>query len=208
MQRLMKIEEPLNHIMGIFFAIAPSAFVQQLFAVHCGVVPSGQLRLLGRSTDEELHLKNMTQPDFAFDGRESFLTIEAKIDSGSGVDQLVKYATLHQKAALKSPGRQHALLFLASKPQNKLFKEGKTEWSDMRELAKSQLTNESLQSPEKFTAESLQSISFMIDTLKLGYMNFADLGSALERQVQASANAEENNLYRGLQFELKRRVLC
>ena len=211
MERLMCIEEPLNHIIGLFFDLAPSNFVRKLFADYCDLASNGQFRLLGRSIEKEFHLGNFSQPDFAFDGHDSFLTIEAKIDHTSGMDQLVKYAALHHKAALRRPGRNHALLFLSKEPQEKLFKEKIEGWQQIRNLAKQRLKEMPQKSFQKIDGEERQSISAMIDNLKLGYMNFSDFAEALDNQselMRSSSNEEGEKLYRGLLFELKRRLLC
>lgn len=208
MERLMRIEEPLNHIMGLFFAIAPSNFVHGLFADYCGLASSGQLRLLGRSTDKEFDLKNFSQPDFAFDGPDSFLTIEAKIDSKSGMDQLVKYAALHNKAALGKPTRKHALLFLSKEPQAKLFKEKIEGWKNIRDHAKAHLEKMPKKGLLKIDGEKT---SAMIDKLKLGYISYSNFADALEKQsklMRSSSNEEGEKLYLGLLFEMKRRLLC
>ena len=138
--RLRRLEEPMNHILGIFFALAPSDIVHELFRRHAGIASEGPLKLLGHTVAAELQIGDLTQPDFAFEGANSFLTIEAKVGTNkSSLEQLLKYAALHAAAKKATPGRIHGLLYLSSSSQAGLFSEAFVDWSDLKRLANERL---------------------------------------------------------------------
>lgn len=71
--RLRRIEEPLNHIVGVFFSLAPPSLLQDLFVKFVGLPTSDDLSLMGRSVEQELNVCSLTQPDFAFSSPTAFL---------------------------------------------------------------------------------------------------------------------------------------
>ncbi len=140
-ERLRKLEVPLNHILAFFFSLAPSSVVIELFTKYASVEDYGEVRLLGRQDVERDLCADVTQPDLVFDGEGAFLTMEVKTSSKTKIEQLQKYAYLHALAAEAKPGRTHELLFLSSYPRSKLFKEQFVGWDEIKTQAAVGLSN-------------------------------------------------------------------
>lgn len=117
-ERLRRIEVPLNHILAFFFSMAPASLIGELVKRHVGIEPMGDVAYLGREFERQEVFDSITQPDFAFDNDHTFLTIEAKLNSYSSIEQLQKYAFLHALIRERRPGRRRGMLFLTPQTSN------------------------------------------------------------------------------------------
>lgn len=211
MARLRRIEEPLNHILGIFFALAPSRFIQELYRECAGVEIDAPLRLLGRSVHSAYGIKDATQPDFAFEGPTSFVTLEAKVAGRSSIEQLLKYAMLHWRvAAVRQPTNQ-ALLYLSDTPLSSLFPGGFTGWEGAKARAVAELPNVRKQAFQTLDdAERLQ-IEAALQALTISHISYGELDALLARweskAVASDADGVDAKLFGGVRQELWRRKL-
>lgn len=130
--RLKRLEGPLNHILGLFFALAPPRFVAHLFEQHAALGIDEFATYLGGDVQALCESDSATQPDFAFDSPACFLTIEAKIDSKSSIEQVAKYALLHQRADAQRPRKMHALMCMSRNAPHDLFAGPWTGWNDVK----------------------------------------------------------------------------
>jgi hypothetical protein len=206
---LRRIEEPLNHILGIFFALAPSRFVHELFARHAGVTITDELVLLGRGIQKGYGIADVTQPDFAFDGPSTFVTIEAKVGAGkSSLEQVLKYALLHAMIDEKTPRTTRALLYLSEGPPAKLFSRF-VDWADLKTRAFEALP--SVQKPAflRMSESEREVLRLSLETMPISHVSYRAfddlLGEYEARAVDNEANGVEARLYRGLRAELARR---
>lgn len=210
MGRLKRIEEPLNHILGIFFALAPSRFVHDLFATQCDVHCNDDLTLLGRDVHTTYGIADATQPDFAFDGPSSFLTIEAKFGAGkSSLEQLLKYALLHDMIAARGRRSAVGLLYLSDGPTTSLFPTGFQDWSTVKELAIAELPKVEKHAFKRLSDTSRQALIETLRELPIAHCSYRDLDALLARYEAAATSEDaggvEAKLYRGLRAELARR---
>lgn len=208
--RLQRLEEPLNHILAIFFDLAPASLVHRIFREFVGASSTGPLELLRRGVSERMGLGNLTQPDLAFDGPESFLTIECKIGSQSSLDQLLKYGALHARAETHVPGRKHALLYVSPRGRKTVFAESFVDWDDLKRQAKEALTVDSKGALRAARGEVRASIPAGLDLMMIGHCTFADLAGVLEQgltELRSSDDGVTKRLYLGLIREIERRGL-
>ena len=114
--RLRRLEEPLNHILSLFFDLAPPALVKRLLADVSGIDVAADVRLSDRGVHAAFPGLNVVQPDFLFECSNAIVSVELKLGAKSGFDQVLKYAVLHQ--ALRQEGRDQstALIYLTEKP--------------------------------------------------------------------------------------------
>lgn len=211
LDRLRRIEEPLNHILGIFFALVPSRFIQELYRASTGVEIDAPLRLLGRSVHSAYGIKDATQPDFAFEGPTSFVTLEAKVAGRSSAEQLLKYAMLHWRvAAVRQPSRQ-ALLYLSDTPVGSLFPGGFTGWASMKGRAIEALPSVQKQAFVRLNDEERSQVTGMLEALPVAHMTYAELDALMagwETKAKAlDADGVEAKLFAGMRQELHRREL-
>jgi hypothetical protein len=208
--RLRKVEVPFNHILALFFSLAPSSVMIELFRKYASVEDCGDVRLLGRHEVERDLCADVTQPDLVFDGELAFLTIEVKTSSNTRIEQLQKYAYLHSLAAKAKPGRIHALLFLSPYQQDKLFKEKLVGWNEIKMKAAEGLLNGDYKKRLLTKVANSKAIEFLSTPakLKIGHCTFEQF-AALVRDLcnRASPENVEYRLYRGMLAELKTRVV-
>jgi len=211
MARLRRIEEPLNHILGIFFAIAPSSFVQELYRTHTGIEIDVPLRLLGRDIHKAFGINDATQPDFAFQGPSSFVTLEAKVAGRSSTEQLLKYALLHWRVAAASRPTQQALLYLSDAASTKLFLRGFVDWPSMKAKAIADLPSLRRQAFERLSEDERRQVAMTLEVLPIAHITYAELDSLMakwEAKARAiDADGAEAKLFSGVRHELKRRGL-
>jgi hypothetical protein len=207
---LRRLEVPFNHILAFFFSLAPSLFVAQLFEVHTGVEPSGDLKFRGREFERRFRIDTITQPDFVFEGDRAFLTIETKIDSKSSIEQLQKYAFLHSAVQQTEPGREHGLLLLTPYPERDLFRGNISSVAAARQMAAADLRSDgAIKWSIKKIAES-KAVEMLEDSnaLRIGHCSFGQFAERMSRFSDiAIPDSIEMKLYRGLLNELGRRKL-
>lgn len=211
MARLRRNEEPLNHILGLFFALAPISLVHDIFRGHCNVEADAHLlTLMGRSSYSANGIGEATQPDFAFDGDGAFLTVEAKIGSKSSIEQLLKYAFLHWKADVARPRTIHALVYLTDAPLAKLYPGGFESWEDAKRRATEALPEITKQAFTRLSAAEREAVVAMLQTVRIGHMTYRDLDRIVAARLRKLTEPEgvEARLYVGLRMELGQRGLA
>lgn len=211
--RLRKLEVPFNHILAIFFSLAPAEFVAELFQSHCDVDELTTVNHLGRDFEREEKIDLITQPDFVFENEHAFLTIETKLNSKSSLEQLQKYAYLHHLIREKKKGRQHALLYLTPHDEARLFPGKLQSIDEARKVAAQKLRSGD---PAKWTLRKVATASKVADLLdetppsfKTGHCRFEDFSGLVRRYRDLSEERSvERRLFDGLLGELERRELA
>jgi hypothetical protein len=211
MARLRRIEEPLNHILGIFFSLAPSGFIQEVYRVGVGVEIDAPLQVLGRSIHSAYGINDATQPDIAFQGPTSFATLEAKVAGRSSTEQLLKYALLHWRvAAVRQPARQ-ALLYLSETPVGRLFPGSFVDWPAMKARAIEDLTKVKKQAFVRLGDDERRQVVSTLEALPIAHITYAELDGLMagwESKANAvDADGVETKLFAGVRQELRRREL-
>ncbi len=96
LERLWQLEEPLNHIFDITFAIAPDELIEKFFFEKIGVSSVGPFTSLGREVRQRYNWGNgnITQQDGLFSSPNSVVGIELKLGSRSSRKQIAQYIAL------------------------------------------------------------------------------------------------------------------
>lgn len=117
MERVRGLENPLNHIFEIFFALAPARFISKIIGEPRTVsdlvsVNSGDCA--SHVADTKSIYGNLCQPDLFFVGKGFRACIELKVKGGnSRLEQVIKYAALlHQYPHAQSVGGKKRLLLV------------------------------------------------------------------------------------------------
>lgn len=124
--RMRLLEETLNHIFDITFAIAPDEAVSQLLHEPAGVVDRGPYDRVGREIAARLGLEdgNVTQQDGFFVSPASILGVELKLGSATRPDQVLKYLALALLEERQSGRRDSvALLFITPHDASGIFRQ-------------------------------------------------------------------------------------
>ena len=115
---LSAMEEMLNHIFNLTFAIAPDYVVSRLFFKPLGFSDSGPFESVGRARERFEWRENIAQPDGFFVSDKAALAIELKLKSPPNADQLLKYLALLVCEERLSQSRKNLGLLYIAPPQN------------------------------------------------------------------------------------------
>lgn len=94
---ITKKEEPLNQVLEIALAIAPSSFVADAFFAPLGIRPAGRIRTIGREVGErhsEFAPQQFTQHDGLYVSDDAIVMMEMKLKARTSIEQYLKYCTL------------------------------------------------------------------------------------------------------------------
>lgn len=100
---LARREVPLNHVLSIFFSLAPQGLIERWF-LRCGLDAQSP-RLLGNPSIRQRPAFGVCQPDLAFLDKSGELFCELKIDARLMADQLYKYLIFHIASGATTPLR-------------------------------------------------------------------------------------------------------
>lgn len=113
MNRLKRLEEPLNHCLTLFLDLAPISLLNDLAGRAAGIRLGAGVEVGDRSIHGVFDGRNVVQPDVLITGSEGVLAVEVKLGSRSGAEQVLKYALLLSRVAGSRP---YALTYLTEKP--------------------------------------------------------------------------------------------
>ena len=92
---IRRMEVSLNHVLTLFFSLAPQAFIQHLETTAFGNCSTHTYRSVGIFELRRSAPHDPTQPDVFLVAADSCFSIEVKIGAKSSLEQVVKYALLH-----------------------------------------------------------------------------------------------------------------
>lgn len=118
--RMRSLEETLNHIFNITFAIAPDPIISKLLHQQIGFDDNGPFERFGREIAERYGWgdSNVTQPDGFFVSDASILSVELKLGSPSWPQQVLKYLVLTCFEEQRTgPRGQVGILFITPEKQ-------------------------------------------------------------------------------------------
>jgi hypothetical protein len=209
MQRLRRVEDPLNHILGLFFALAPSALISQLIQAASGEASEGPFRSLGTSSWSELGLGESTQPDVTLHAASSFTNFEVKVPGGhSDIQQVVKYGLVAMRARESYGVGRCRLIYLTPFGLPRIFKPSFTSWEAVRAAAVAMVPEIRKQAFTSLDDLGKATLITAIQQLGLASMTFAEFDDVLQAYLDAEARHEvESRLIGGLRTELRARNL-
>ncbi len=121
---LRRTEVSLNHILSLFFSLAPQSFISGLEKEVFGDSTDKTYRSVGIFELRQHAAHDPTQPDVFMASSDTCFSIEVKIGAKSDLEQIVKYALLHcshgKRSGTPSASR---LLYLTPRPVGKTWKE-------------------------------------------------------------------------------------
>ena len=122
---LRRMEVSLNHMLALFFGLAPRDFISELEMTAFGDAVDSRYRSVGIFELRCDAPHDPTQPDVFLVSDETCLSIEVKIGAKSKLEQVVKYALLHATHDKRhGGGRRSRLLYLTPRPVGKTWEEG------------------------------------------------------------------------------------
>ena len=148
LDRLKRLEEPLNHLVTLFLDLAPHQLRRELAEKCAGLDLGTASKVADRSALAVFDGLNVTQADVLVSGPSGLLAIEVKLASQSRLTQVLKYALLVSRL---SAGRPAALTYLTHRPFGRHWK--------------------NLQSPEEVKAAAL---SHLQEIERLGQLPLTD----------------------------------
>ena len=92
MDHLSKMEVSLNHILSIFFSLAPKSFFNYFFQQAFNKYQNDSFI---EDSDFVGEIGEAMQPDFFFVGSKQIIAVEMKINAISNLEQLMKYLLLN-----------------------------------------------------------------------------------------------------------------
>ncbi|MEJ2649900.1 MAG: hypothetical protein P8016_16015 [Sedimentisphaerales bacterium] len=214
LKHVQKMEVSLNHMLNLFFRLAPSEVLLHLIADTTGNRAQSAMHLLSRQ--EVSAFCQLVQPDLMFQGDSMNFSIEMKLNAKSSLEQAWKYALLHTLADMHN-GKDRAsyLMFLGKGKFSSLWKENIKSPSELYGF----LRNAKL---EKFQrkAEAVENISIdwkrvkeTLEKTSILYWNYQTLKLFLKEFTEPLVNAsgaEQTfvHLINGLLAEIERRKLA
>ncbi len=120
-----QMEVSLNHILALFFSLAPRDFIQVLEFAAFGSHSSAAFRQVSLFELRTGNKHDPTQPDVFLVSADRCLSIEVKVSATSGLEQVAKYALLHLDFALRNgiPTDGSRLIYLTPRPVSLTWKE-------------------------------------------------------------------------------------
>lgn len=113
---LRGLEETLNHIFEITFAIAPDAVISECICRPLRIDDAGPFERLGREVAERYVWGNVTQQDGYFISPESAVGVELKLSASTSPTQVLKYlALMVQEQKVSGGKRSLGLLYITPK---------------------------------------------------------------------------------------------
>jgi hypothetical protein len=207
LNRLKRIEEPLNHLLTLFLDLSPDALRREL-ALSSGGLDIGAGSSVGvRSTSSLFGTTNVVQPDALISGPAGIIALEVKLGSKSNFNQVLKYALLLSRL---SHDRPFALCYLTQNPF-------RWHWDscDTPEVVKAAASSH-LEGLERIGGLRIDDavraeISDALAKLQLTAWGFAELGQLLEhwleRPIQTHGDETLHKLCGGMLIELQVRGL-
>ncbi len=117
LSRLRALEETLNHIFEITFAIAPDVVVAECFCQPLGIDDAGPFDRLGREVAERYVWGNVTQQDGYFVSTQSAVGVELKLSAPTTATQVLKYLTLMvQEQKVSGAKKSLGLVYITPHP--------------------------------------------------------------------------------------------
>lgn len=129
---LRRMEVSLNHMLGLFFGLAPRDFIHLLEVAAFGDTLDACYRSVGIFELRRSAPHDPTQPDIFLASDKACFSLEVKIGAKSDLEQVVKYALLHATHDKRhGSAHQSRLLYLTPRPVGKTWKEG---FEDVRSM--------------------------------------------------------------------------
>lgn len=207
LERLKRLEEPLNHLLTLFLDLAPNAFRRELVHRCAGLTLGESSEIADRSSHGVFEGLNVAQPDVLVSGDRGLLAIEVKLGSPSDLKQILKYALLLSKL---SGGRPYALTYLTQRPFDRHWRNLSTT-DDVSAAAMEHLGTLTKLGQLPLTCELRDELTQALRLMRLTSWRFSDLEELLSEWSQRSGEGAGGETLRrlceGMSRELRARGL-
>jgi hypothetical protein len=212
-RRLRRNEEPLNHVLMLFFRLAPRDLTQGLFERWFAESTTPDFRVQNRYQVNELISSGFTQPDLFFVHPSMSFMIEMKVDAKSSADQVLKYAVLsHLESKGSKTSKPMRLCYLGRGGIETIFRGSPTSTEEIIDRVR-KLNQREYQRKWKFLDESdWESIYDRLSSMKLQFRTYPELDRLLadyEESIDARSPYADTvfGLIEGARAELRCRRL-
>ncbi len=212
---LRRMEVSLNHMLALFFGLAPQDYIRRL-----------ETESFGDSTDEIYHNVNLfelrrtaphdpTQPDVFLTSADTCFSVEVKIGAKSSLDQLVKYALLHRDHERRTGGNlKSRLMYLTPRPVSKTWGENFADVGNMRTALEDfdyPALLKKARASESLSAEDLKSAALSMEVVHMTFDHFNEFTRAYAGSISSDTPYADTarKLFDGIlhEFEFRRDLL-
>lgn len=208
---IKKLEEPFNHVLNIFFSLAPSSLIARIVGSPAAdeVFRSVHFAELRDAADSSVLFSKLCQPDAFFLGAKLRACIELKIDAKLDVQQVIKYAAL-MRLWNRDASFPNRLILMGPKTFEDLWKQGSIESEEELRKAINEFESEKLDKRLRKFESSLDEGRRFASSLELRFMPIAEFADILSLELaslgtQTPGEQVYAKLLNGMLGELQRR---
>jgi hypothetical protein len=208
---IKKLEEPLNHILNVFFSLAPSSLIARIVGSSSAGESFRSIHFteLRDAADSKVLYSKLCQPDAFFLGTKLRACIELKVGAKLDVQQVIKYAALMRLYSrdLSMPNR---LILLGPKTFRDLWGRSSIDSEEKLREAIGCFESEKLERRLRKFESSLDEAKRFANSLELQFMPIPEFEEILSLEL-ASLDARNPGdevyvkLLSGMLDELQRR---
>jgi hypothetical protein len=197
---LHRMEEPLNQIFNLTFALAPDALIQRMFVQSLGFSDSGPFESIGRETHVRYGWnpnENITQHDALFVSATSAIAVELKLGSSTWPGQVMKYAALLAwEEMVCGPKSNLGLLFVApERARSSHWKKCGLSSSAIDRSFMDQSWAKPLPAPIRgLMLDHRERVASVLDRLQLGFMSWPEAAarmSAFSNEISSESPGDQ-----------------
>lgn len=205
MDHIMEMEVSLNHILSIFFFLAPASSLDRFFQKVLVDCPTDSYI---DDSDFVSEIGDATQPDFLFVGSKQIVALEMKVGAKSSLEQLMKYLLLNiiyqEKKKTKLPFK---LIFLGQGDFKDLWEEVFPNVAQLKKAFKKYsfpaITKKGNIKLKKYEAK----IRHLVEECQIEFINYKDFSRILLDEQKHNKNEIYAKLLAGIISELRERKM-
>ncbi len=208
-----ELEEPLNHVLNVFFSLAPSSLIARIVGSPSAGESFRSIHFseLRDSANSKVLYSNLCQPDAFFFGNNLRACIELKVSAKLDVQQVIKYAALMGLYA-RDLSATNRLIFLGPDTFQDLWRRRSIDSVEKLRDAIVSFESEKLERRLRKFASSLDEAKHFANSLDLQFMpipEFAEILSSELASLDVRSPGEEvyAKLLSGMLDELQRRFI-
>jgi len=213
LRSLRRNEDPLNHVLMMFFRLAPKDFTRTLFDRWCLETATPEFQIQNRYQIDALLGVGFTQPDLFFVHPDISFMIEMKVDAKSSADQVLKYVVLsHLESKRHGTTKPMRLCYLGKCGVEAIFKGSPSSPNEIMDRVQ-KLNRAEYRQRWKFLDDAdWAAIDARLASMKLIFKTYQDLDLLL---TEYEANLKSDSpyadtvaeLFKGVRGELRCRRL-
>jgi len=208
MKHLREMEVTLNHQFNLFFQLLPNQLYMLFFEAVFKNIEKDEYLYQSLFDIDALELKDATQPDIFFKGRNNLIGVELKIGAKSSLEQVVKYAILYHFSQKNDDKRKNChLLYIGKGNSDNLFKDKKISILNVQDYINLEMLPDKTKKGKISLRHDKQDILKIAKEMSISYLSyqqvyelFKSLRTKIETTSQYASTIEK--LIHGMQNEL------